>query len=883
MGFTNSDRIKLLPHNEEAFVKLKKSLESNQLVSINHATGTGKSFIVLKYLYENKDKRILFLSPSYPINDQLIQEHMKELGINIKEFNKIDTLIYRNLLKMNMNELASNYDIIILDEYHRCGAKKWGIKVNELLSLVKEKYHDTKVVGTTATEIRYLDNEKNMNNILFDGVCASTLTLADAMLKGILPVPVYINSLIELSSEYENIISKIYKKTLYDRERDYYFNLVSGIRNKIDNIVACEEDINKYIKKDGKNLVFSSTIDNIAKDKISINKLLGCRHNEYIVHSRRTKEDNFKALKDFRYDDKPSTLYCVNILNEGVHVKGVDSIFMLRPTTSPIIFFQQLGRLLSYSRRKDKVFVFDLVNNVRNSPYIYKLYIDLYQRTEELIKTDPDNIDKYLNIVSRFKIVDATSKIYDKFDILKTALLKENFYKKRIDFAIEILQENNPNIIEEKMANLDLFKYYKYITLDQFKIIKELDVHKPSIFNLTENQFIDMLSGEENIFVKEKKLSMIIINKVNDFCETNGYFPSILGQNMEECSIARDFINIHDREELDASIFNDKNIDKLTEYEKIIYGLSTNIDLETLYDEIDELITKKYNISLYVLNIIKNQNTEMARKYIDKLLKYNANKEQNKINSDDMLSEETFSNKGADLKLLYKQDYDKVAKKCMLEIKSYDSIDEYLKRFSEEFVDFINENKRMPIYYLQGVADDELEQMRTLYIKKMIFYDELNSLGYIDLFDEVYNSVQLELLKTNKEMILKKIIDFLNEHNGDMPSLKLADDRKLALQFNRIKNILDDNDINSINLYKSDDRTKSVVLRYIKFVKENKRYPLINADDEEEKQLLDDYIRNELYFSENDKKMISDLKKVVSQRKAMQNAYAELLKQKKRR
>ena len=348
-----SNNVHLLPHNEEAFIKLKKCLEDNQLVAINHATGTGKSFIILKYLYENKDKRILFLSPSYPINDQLLQEHTKELSIDVKEFSKIDTLIYRSLLKMNMDELARNYDIIVLDEYHRCGAKKWGIKVNELLECVKQKHPETKVIGTTATEIRYLDNERNMNNILFDGVCASTLTLADAMLREILPVPIYINSLVELSVEYERTIGKVYKKSLYDRERNYYLQLVAGIRSQIDEIVNKEKNIDQYIKRNGKHLIFSSTIDNIEKDKVTIDKLLNCRHNEYVVHAKKTKEENARILKEFRYDSNPATLYCINILNEGVHVKGVDSIFMLRPTTSPIIFFQQLGRLLSYSRQKE--------------------------------------------------------------------------------------------------------------------------------------------------------------------------------------------------------------------------------------------------------------------------------------------------------------------------------------------------------------------------------------------------------------------------------------------------------------------------------------------------------------------------------------------------
>ena len=74
-------------------------------------------------------------------------------------------MIYANLLSKNIEELAHEYDIIVLDEYHRCGAPKWGEKVNELLELLKKHYPDKKVIGTTATEIRFLDNEKNMNNI----------------------------------------------------------------------------------------------------------------------------------------------------------------------------------------------------------------------------------------------------------------------------------------------------------------------------------------------------------------------------------------------------------------------------------------------------------------------------------------------------------------------------------------------------------------------------------------------------------------------------------------------------------------------------------------------------------------------------------------------
>ncbi len=872
-----SKNIKLLPHNEEAYIKLKKCLEDNQLVAINHATGTGKSFIILKYLYENKNKRILFLSPSYPINEQLIQEHTKELDIDINEFSKFDTLIYRSLLKMNMEELADNYDIIVLDEYHRCGAKKWGIKVNELLKYIKEKHSETKVIGTTATEIRYLDNEKNMNNILFDGVCASTLTLADAMLKEILPVPIYINSLIELNSKYEDIIKKVYKKALYDRERNYYLELIAGMRNQIDEIVNKGEDIRQYLKKDGKHLVFSSTIDNIEKDKIKIDKLLNCRYNEYVVHSKKPKEANSKALKEFRYDNKPAVLYCVNILNEGVHVKGVDSIFMLRPTTSPIIFFQQLGRLLSYSRRKDTVTVFDLVNNISKSQYIYKLYIDLYQRANELIETDSEHKDRYLNIVKRFKIVDATSKIYAKLDILNRALAKENFYKKRIDFVIEILQDSKENnLVEQKLAKMDLFKYYKYITLEQFRIIKGLNVNKPSIFNLSEEEFIVLLSGEENLYNKEKKLAILTVNKINDFYENNGYFPSILGQTSNECLIAKDLIKTYDGEKINKSIFQNKNLDNLTEYEKIVYGITKHINFDLLYQEINKLMENNLYISPIILSKIQNQNSKIAQDYVDIILKHNANITKNKINNDESSFEEN-------LMILYTQDFEKVAKECMLEIQDYDSMEEYLKKISEEIVSYITETKRMPVYYKAGINNDELKQMQKLYLKKMLFYSELQNLGYINLFDEVYNSTQIELARLNKAQTLKKLVEFLKNHNGDMPSLNIDSDRKLALEVNKIKTFLEEKDIEFINLYKSENRTKTVVTKYINFIKTHKRYPLITSNDEDEKALLNDYIRNKPYFNENEKRMLDELKKVINSREAMQNAYIEMLNQKKRR
>ena len=50
------------------------------------------------------------------------------------------------------------------------------------------------------------------------------------------------------------------------------------------------------------------------------------------------------------------------MLNEGVHVDDVDGVILLRPTVSPIIYLQQIGRALSAGSQNTPV-IFDLVNN----------------------------------------------------------------------------------------------------------------------------------------------------------------------------------------------------------------------------------------------------------------------------------------------------------------------------------------------------------------------------------------------------------------------------------------------------------------------------------------------------------------------------------------
>jgi superfamily II DNA or RNA helicase/HKD family nuclease len=83
------------------------------------------------------------------------------------------------------------------------------------------------------------------------------------------------------------------------------------------------------------------------------------------VHSRPGSFDRREALGRLRSGDL-QVVFAVDMFNEGIDVPEVDSVLMLRPTESPVIFLQQLGRGLRLSEAKDHLSVIDFVGNHRS-------------------------------------------------------------------------------------------------------------------------------------------------------------------------------------------------------------------------------------------------------------------------------------------------------------------------------------------------------------------------------------------------------------------------------------------------------------------------------------------------------------------------------------
>ena len=287
----NKVALRLFEHNEKAYRAAVRMMEQYGKAAIVHPTGTGKSYIAFKLIEDNPEKVVIWLSPS----KYIFKTQLESLKRNDPDFPlaNIHFYTYAKLMcctQAQLDEIAAQKPAyIIFDEFHRAGAGCWGESTVALLKLCP----DAKLLGLTATNIRYLDNNRDIAEELFDSRVASNMTLGEAVVMGILPAPKYVTTVYQ------------YQKAL------------AKYQARVDNLrTPGIQDVNqKYLDELRRALEQADGLD--------------------------------KVFADFKTDtgDRLKLLFCIDMLNEGVHVEGISGVILFRPTISPIIYKQQIARL----------------------------------------------------------------------------------------------------------------------------------------------------------------------------------------------------------------------------------------------------------------------------------------------------------------------------------------------------------------------------------------------------------------------------------------------------------------------------------------------------------------------------------------------------------
>jgi len=468
--------IELFKHNLEAYTAAVAMLQATGKAAVVHPTGTGKSFIAYKLCEDHPDETVCWLSPSgYIFKTQL--ENLKKAGGN--DLKNIRFSTYARLVNMTPEEIgAIQPDYIILDEFHRCGAEVWGQGVQNLLTA----FPNTPVLGLSATAIRYLDNQRDMSDELFDGNVASEMTLGEAIVRGILHPPKYVLSVFS----YQKDLEKYEKRVRIARSkavRDAGERYLEALRRALEKADGMETVFRKHMEnRSGKYIVFCANLDHMREMIALAPKWFSLVDKEprmYSAYSNDPETDKaFAAFKEDR-SDHLKLLFCIDMLNEGIHVDDVDGVILLRPTVSPIIYKQQIGRALAAGKQKNTV-IFDIVLNIEN---LYS--IGAVEEEMQIAATYYRSLGLEEEVVNEhFRVIDEVRDCMELFEKLNSSLTAS--WSLMYHYAERYVQENG-----------DLNVPKRYVTPEGYSLGAWLHTQR-QVYNqkiagtLTQNQ-IEML------------------------------------------------------------------------------------------------------------------------------------------------------------------------------------------------------------------------------------------------------------------------------------------------------------------------------------------------------------------------------------------------------
>ena len=376
--------LRLFEHNEKAYHAAVRMMEQYGKAAIVHPTGTGKSYIAFKLIEDNPEKVVIWLSPS----EYIFKTQLESLKRNDPDFPlaNVHFYTYAKLMCCTQAQLdgiaAQKPAYIILDEFHRAGAECWGESTVALLRLCP----DARLLGLTATNIRYLDNNRDMAEELFDSRVASDMTLGEAIVRGILPAPNYVTTVYQYQKDlarYQTRVDNLRSAGIQDVNQKY----LDALRRALEQADGLDKVLEHHItNKSGKYIVFCANKEHMDEMISHVPEWFAKVNAEVAVYEAYSDDPGTdKAFADFKTDesDKLKLLFCIDMLNEGVHVEGISGVILFRPTISPIIYKQQIGRALTAGDNSAPL-ILDVVNNFEGLCSIAGLQSEMQEAVHRL-------------------------------------------------------------------------------------------------------------------------------------------------------------------------------------------------------------------------------------------------------------------------------------------------------------------------------------------------------------------------------------------------------------------------------------------------------------------------------------------------------------------
>lgn len=441
---------------------------------ISAATGVGKTYLAA--FDSKKYKRVLFVAHKEEILRQAAESFQNvrksdDYGFfdgNAKCTDK--SVIFASVATLGKSEYLNEtyfpknyFDYVVIDEFHHA--------VNDQYMRIVEYFKPQFLLGLTATPERM--DGRNIYEIC-DYNVPYEISLKDAINKGML-VPFH----------YYGIFDKTDYSQLHQVRGKYDDRELN--QTYIGNERRYELIYKNYCKYGSKRALGFCCSKEHAKDMakefcrrgIPSVAVYSDAHGEYT-------EDRSIAIPKLMQGEI-RVIFSVDMFNEGVDIPAVDMVMFLRPTESPIVFLQQLGRGLRKSMGKEYLNVLDFIGNYEKAGRVrFLLTGKTFSETKTYNPADRTDYPDDCMIDFDLELIDLFAEM-DKRTLRVKDCIRGEYYRVK-------------NLLDKSPSRLELFTY---MDDDVYQLAMQHSKENPFKRYLDYKKELDELSEDESAFLQD--------------------------------------------------------------------------------------------------------------------------------------------------------------------------------------------------------------------------------------------------------------------------------------------------------------------------------------------------------------------------------------------
>ena len=455
----------------QALKNLEETRKENDRALLISATGTGKTYLSAFDVKQANTKKILFVAHRKVILERakisyqkILKNKKMEIFDSNFQINDKDEVVFAMVQTLNkeknLNIFPKDYfDYIIVDEVHHGGAKTY----QSIFEYFKPKF----LLGITATPER--TDDFNIYQ-LFNYNVAYEIRLEDAMKEELL-CPFHYFGISDILIDGKSVDEKTSIKNLTSDER-------------VEHIL----DKSRYYSYSGEKLHCLIFVSKVEEAKILVEKFLEKNIKAVALSSENSDNEREEAIKKLEQGEI-DYIVSVDIFNEGVDIPCVNQVILLRPTTSAIVYIQQLGRGLRKYKNKDYTVVLDFIGNYEKN---FLIPIAISQNNSY----DKDFMKRFLMNATDFLAGESSIS----FDEISKERIFENINK--TNFSSRKLIEEDFKLLENQLGRTPyLYDFYEKNMLSPTVILKYKKDYDEILKNIAPKYRIGTLNNIEKKFL----------------------------------------------------------------------------------------------------------------------------------------------------------------------------------------------------------------------------------------------------------------------------------------------------------------------------------------------------------------------------------------------